>query len=79
MEGFRGIFHFRYQPFDISGACSDTDTLQEVCDLVLRENMLFRGEDLGSNEGVSGEGKNGFMPGRPCLSSHQKSIWTLRI
>jgi hypothetical protein len=41
MEGFRGISHFEYQPLDISGACGDADALQEVCDLVLRENVLL--------------------------------------
>lgn len=41
MEGLRGIFHFGCQPFNISGARGDVDALQEVCDLVLRENMLF--------------------------------------
>lgn len=41
MEGFRGISHFGYQPLGIPGACGDTDALQEVCDLVLREIVLF--------------------------------------
>ena len=41
MEGFGGILHFGYQPLDISGACGNTDALKEICDLVLRENVLF--------------------------------------
>jgi len=41
MEVFRGIFHFGCQPLDISSACGDTNALQEVCDLVLRENVIF--------------------------------------